>query len=73
MRWRSLPNRILEGCGACDLLGHRGVGVIVESKSFLTRFFGGALKPMLVTFLKDEKLSQDEIEELKQILEERKE
>lgn len=43
-----------------------------ESKSFLTRVFGGALKPMLVTFLQDEKLSQDDIEELKQLLEERK-
>ena len=45
----------------------------VESKSFLTRVFGGALKPMLVTFLKEEKLSQADIEELKQLLEERKE
>ncbi|AFQ43976.1 BlaI/MecI/CopY family transcriptional regulator [Desulfosporosinus meridiei] len=44
-----------------------------ESKSFLTRVFGGALKPMLVNFLKDEKLSQDDIEELKRLLEDRKE
>lgn len=44
-----------------------------ESKSFLTRVFGGALKPMLVTFLQEEKLSQEDIEELKQLLEERKE
>ena len=44
-----------------------------ESKSFLTRVFGGALKPMLVSFLQEEKLSQDDIEELKQLLEERKE
>ncbi|WP_088186935.1 BlaI/MecI/CopY family transcriptional regulator [Desulfosporosinus sp. FKA] len=44
-----------------------------ESKSFLTRVFGGALKPMLVTFLKEEKLSQVEIEELKQLLEKREE
>lgn len=43
-----------------------------ESQSFLTRVFGGALKPMLVTFLQDEKLSQDEIEELKRILDEGK-
>lgn len=43
-----------------------------ESKSFLTRVFGGALKPMLVTFLQEEKLSQEEIEELKRILDERK-
>lgn len=44
-----------------------------ESKSFLTRVFGGAVKPMLVTFLQEEKLTQDDIEELKQLLEERKE
>lgn len=44
-----------------------------ESKFFLTRVFGGALKPMLVTFLQEEKLSQEDIEELKQLLEERKE
>jgi len=43
-----------------------------ETKSFVKRVFGGALKPMLVTFLQDEKLSQVEIEELKQLLEERK-
>lgn len=42
-----------------------------ESKSFLTRVFRGALKPMLVTFLQEEKLSQEDIEELKQLLEER--
>ncbi len=41
-----------------------------ESKSFLTRVFGGALKPMLVTFLQEEKLTQEEIEELKKLLEE---
>jgi len=43
-----------------------------ESKSFLTRVFGGAIKPMLVTFLQEEKLSQDEIKELKQLLDARK-
>ena len=43
-----------------------------ESKSFLNRVFGGALKPMLVTFLQEEKLSKDDIEELKQLLEARK-
>lgn len=47
--------------------------VRAETKSFANRVFGGALKPMLVTFLQDEKLSSDEIEELKRILEERKE
>lgn len=44
--------------------------VKAESKSFLTRVFGGALKPMLVTFLQEEKLSREEIEELKRILDE---
>ncbi|MHB8125289.1 MAG: BlaI/MecI/CopY family transcriptional regulator [Desulfitobacteriaceae bacterium] len=43
-----------------------------ETKSFVKRVFGGAIKPMLVTFLQEEKLSQEEIEELKRILEERK-
>jgi BlaI family penicillinase repressor len=44
-----------------------------ESKSFLTRVFGGALKPMLVTFLREEKLSAEDIAELKRLLEERTE
>jgi BlaI family transcriptional regulator, penicillinase repressor len=43
-----------------------------ETKSFVKRVFGGALQPMLVTFLQEEKLSADEIEELKRIIEERK-
>ena len=40
-----------------------------ESKSFLQRVFGGAVKPMLVNFLQEEKLSPQEIEELKRLLE----
>jgi BlaI family penicillinase repressor len=44
-----------------------------ETRSFLKRLYGGALKPMLVNFLKDEKLSQEDIEELKSILEKRRE
>lgn len=44
-----------------------------ETQSFVQRVFGGALKPMLVTFLEEEKLSPEEIEELKHLLEERKE
>lgn len=43
-----------------------------ESRSFLHRLYGGALKPMLVHFLKQERLSADEVEELKKILDERK-
>lgn len=37
--------------------------------SFLTRVYDGALQPMLAAFLEDEKLSPEEIEALKQILE----
>lgn len=40
-----------------------------ESQTFLKRIYGGALKPMLVHFLQEEKLSQKDIEELKAILE----
>lgn len=43
-----------------------------ETRSFAKRIFGGALKPMLVTFLQEEKLSEDEIEELKRIIEEKR-
>ncbi|MCH5584064.1 BlaI/MecI/CopY family transcriptional regulator [Shimazuella sp. AN120528] len=43
-----------------------------ESKSFLQRLYGGALKPLLVNFLKHEDLTKEDIEELKQILNERK-
>jgi len=42
-------------------------------KSFLSRVYDGALKPMLAAFLEDEKLSPAEIEELKRILEQKKE
>ncbi|MFF1993144.1 BlaI/MecI/CopY family transcriptional regulator [Bacillus mycoides] len=40
----------------------------VETKSFLKRFYGAALKPLLVNFLQEEKLSPGEIDELKRIL-----
>jgi BlaI family transcriptional regulator, penicillinase repressor len=42
-----------------------------ESQSFLQRLYGGALKPMFVSFLKQERLTLDEVEELKKILDER--
>ncbi|MCC3689414.1 BlaI/MecI/CopY family transcriptional regulator [Bacillus cereus] len=41
----------------------------VETQSFIKRFYGSALKPLLVNFIKEEKLSTDDIHELKQILE----
>jgi BlaI family penicillinase repressor len=41
-----------------------------ESRTFLKRMYGGALKPMLVHFLKSQQLSPEEVAELKRILEE---
>jgi len=45
----------------------------VENRSFLQRVYGGALKPMLAQFIRDEKLTADDIEELKRLLDERSE
>jgi BlaI family penicillinase repressor len=45
----------------------------VETKSFLKRFYGSAFKPLLVNFLKEEKLSSEDINELKRILDEKAE
>ena len=39
------------------------------SESFLDRVFGGSLKPMLAHFVERKKLSADEINELKRLLE----
>jgi BlaI family transcriptional regulator, penicillinase repressor len=39
-----------------------------ESRSFLSRVFNGDVAPALVHFLKDAKLSETEIDELKKIL-----
>ncbi len=43
-----------------------------ESRSFLKRVFGGALKPMLATLVESEELSPEDIEDLKRILEKKK-
>jgi BlaI family transcriptional regulator, penicillinase repressor len=40
------------------------------STSFLDRVFGGSLKPMLAHFVENKKLSEQDIEELKRLLEE---
>mgnify|MGYP001014273021 CR=1 FL=1 len=40
----------------------------VESHSFLQRVYRGALTPMVAHFLESEKLSADEIEELRRLL-----
>jgi BlaI family penicillinase repressor len=45
----------------------------VENRSFLQRVHGGALKPMLAQFIRDEKLTGDDIKELKRLLDERSE
>lgn len=39
-----------------------------ETRSFMSRVRAGALKPMLAAFLEEENLTQEEIEELKSIL-----
>jgi BlaI family penicillinase repressor len=41
------------------------------SETFLERVFGGALKPMLAHFVEHKKLSTEEIQELKKLLEEK--
>jgi BlaI family penicillinase repressor len=46
--------------------------VDAASESFLERVFGGSLKPMLAHFVEHKKLSTNEIQELKRLLEERK-
>ena len=45
--------------------------ISVETKSFLKRLYGGAMKPFVVNFLREEKLSPEEIEELKNLLDEK--
>ncbi|MBV7274809.1 CopY/TcrY family copper transport repressor [Clostridiaceae bacterium UIB06] len=42
------------------------------NQSFLSRVYDGAIKKMLVSFIKESNLSKDDIEELKRILDERK-
>lgn len=42
--------------------------VNLESRSFLKRVYGGAVKPMLAALIESERLSAEDIKELKQIL-----
>ena len=46
----------------------REICVRTETKSLVDRLFGGAIGPTLVHFVEDAKLSEDEIEELRQLL-----
>ena len=52
--------------------GNEGDCVRPESQSFLRRTFAGALMPMLVHFIEDESLSNNEIDELTGILEQKR-
>ena len=40
-----------------------------ETRSFVDRLFGGSIAPLLAHFVEDEKLSKDEIEQLRKLLE----
>ena len=42
-----------------------------ETKSFVDRVFGGALSPSLINFVKNSELSDDDVEQLKQVLAEK--
>ncbi len=44
-----------------------------ESATFIDRVFGGETTPMLVHFVKNSNLSKDEIDELRRILDEKRE
>ncbi|WPC44409.1 BlaI/MecI/CopY family transcriptional regulator [Clostridium sp. JS66] len=44
----------------------------VETKSFIKKVYDGSIHLLISNFLKDEKLSGEEIEELKKILDEKK-
>ncbi|SMF84959.1 BlaI family transcriptional regulator, penicillinase repressor [Paenibacillus uliginis N3/975] len=43
-----------------------------ETKSFIKKLYGGALKPMLANFLQDKKLNAQEIEDLKALFDEKR-
>jgi BlaI family penicillinase repressor len=43
-----------------------------ESKSFIQRVYNGMAKNMMLSFIEDNKLTEEELEELKRILDDRK-
>jgi BlaI family penicillinase repressor len=45
--------------------------VRMERKSFVRRVYGGTMTPMLAAFIDDADLSREEIEELKQMLDQK--
>lgn len=42
-----------------------------EARSFIDRIYGGTLKPMLVQFIEEDSLSEEEIKELRSLLEQK--
>ncbi len=49
-----------------------GECVKIESKSFLHRVYRGSLKNMIVSFIEEEELTTEDLEELRRMLKERK-
>jgi BlaI family penicillinase repressor len=47
--------------------------ITTERRSFVRRVYGGITKPMLTAFLEDAELSEEDISELKEILEQKAE
>jgi BlaI family penicillinase repressor len=45
-------------------------GVKMETRSFLKRFFGGSLQPMLAHFVRESELSEQDVAELRRLLDE---
>ncbi|MBN1560206.1 BlaI/MecI/CopY family transcriptional regulator [candidate division KSB1 bacterium] len=43
-----------------------------ETRSFVSRVFNGAMKPMIAAFLQETELSESEIDELERLLKEKK-
>jgi len=52
-------------------LVEEGACVKAESLSFLNRIFGGSLKPMMAHFIENEKLTPEDIQELKAMIKEK--
>jgi len=51
----------------------RQASVKGESRSFVQRVFGGEVGPMLAHFVEDAKLTPQQVQELRKLLDERKE
>ncbi len=77
---KTLLNRLVQkGAVGCENRGkeyhyfpliEEAVLMQAESQSFLKRVFGGSLKPMISTMVESQELSQEDIKEIRQMLEE---